>query len=287
MQKLGQHFLKNKNVIAKIIDALAPQAGDAVFEIGPGHGELTFPLVDICSKIGCSFAAIEKDPLLADKLLAGLGTGNLKDIEVQKGDALKLLPSLMSKYKNFPSREDEARPMGGGISRYLLVGNIPYYITGHLLRIISELNDKPERSIFMVQKEVAERIIAQPPAMNRLAASVQFWAEPKIIVNVPKSDFRPEPKIDSAVILLERKKDSALCSADDYYATVRVLFGQPRKTVLNNVLSGVNVKKIGGYTKENAASALKNIGIDPECRPQNLSIRDIAVIAKMFFEQTV
>jgi len=272
MQKLGQHFLKNKNVAVKIIDALALRDGDAVFEIGPGHGELTLPLAAACRETGCFLAAIEKDPTLADKLSIKLKNDGFKNVEAQKGDALKQLPLLVSKYRSV------------GVSKYLLVGNIPYYITGHLLRVVSELDDKPERSVFMVQKEVAERIAARPPKMNRLAASVQFWAEPKTIANVPKNDFRPAPKVDSAIILLSKKDSPAPCNADNYYAAVRILFGQPRKTILNNVTARLPRRPNAADASNRFVSGeLEKIGIDPKCRPQNLSVENIADIAKTFF----
>lgn len=292
MQKLGQHFLKNKNVAAKIIDALALRAGDIVFEIGPGHGELTNELkmksekrhsYVVPAKAGIyalrnqknefRIIAIEKDENLCELLKKRFRDD--KEIEIVCGDALMQLPLLVSKYENV------------GISKYKIVGNIPYYITGHLLRVISELHNKPERTIFMIQKEVAERIVAQPPKMNRLAASVQFWAEPKIIMAVPKNDFHPAPKVDSAVILLSRKDDSAPCNARGYYAAVRAIFSQPRKTILNNVLNGVNIKKSKKHKRAMIASALENIGISPECRPQNLSVENIKAVANVFFKGAV
>lgn len=262
MQKLGQHFLKNKSIISKIIDTLALQPGDIVFEIGPGRGELTKEL-EVESekrhsyvvpaqagihalkkqKNGLKIISVEKDEDLCESLKKQFE--NDPHIEIVCGDALKLLPPLISKLCDVKNL------------KYKLVGNIPYYITGHLLRIVSELKNKPGRSVFMVQKEVAERIVAQPPKMNRLAASVQFWAETKIIANVPKHDFSPAPKVDSAVVLLEQKTGSAPIGANDYYAAVRILFGQPRKTILNNVLQKCDVGR-----RTFISAALKKIGID-------------------------
>jgi len=280
MQKLGQHFLKNQKVSLKIIDALALGIGDTIFEIGPGHGELTELLKKSATVIsandkknrGIKIICIEKDEDLCE-LLKKHFDGD-EQIEITSGDALKLLPRLVSKYQN---TDDE----------YKLVGNIPYYITGHLFRVISELKNKPGKCVFMVQREVAERITAQPPKMNRLAASVQFWAEPKIIVNVPKTDFRPAPKVDSAVLLFERKNDSELCNTNDYYATVRAIFGQPRKTVLNNIYTDrteTEKSKNPVRKKGDLISALENIGVNPESRPQNLSIDDIKNISAAFFK---
>ncbi len=307
MQKLGQHFLKNKKIAAEIIDALAMRANDVVFEIGPGHGELTEKMKMESEKPELrenkiKIIAIEKDEKLYETLKKRYENDAL--IAIIHGDALAILPSLIAKNR-------------GPESDYLLVGNIPYYITGHLLRIVSELENKPERCVFMVQKEVAERIAAREKikrgtadenekgaGMNRLAASVQFWAEPKIIAVVPKKDFRPAPDVDSAVILLARKNSPLPCDADRYYAAVRAIFSQPRKTVLNNISEAIaraplNIRSarraepqkksffsdegMATKKKETVAAALEAIGIDPLSRPQNLSIEDIATIAKKIF----
>lgn len=267
MQKLGQHFLKNKDVIAKIVSAIEPKDDDVIFEIGPGHGELTKELSNTNRPL--RIICIEKDISLCESLKTRFKDD--KRIEIVCGDALKFLPLLISQLKR------------DVILKYKVVGNIPYYITGHLFRIIGELKNKPERTTFMIQKEVAVRIVSQPPKMNRLAASVQFWAAPKIIMEVPKYDFHPAPRVDSAVVLLEQKKGPSPCKTDNYYAAVRAIFSQPRKTVFNNILNGVDMKKSGKHKKESISSVLKSIGIDPECRPQNLSIENIEVIAGTFF----
>ena len=161
------------------------------------------------------------------------------------------------------------------IIKYKIAGNIPYYITGHLFRILSELARKPELGILMIQKEVAERICAAPPRMNRLAASVQFWVEPRILQTVPAADFSPKPKVTSVVISLKTKQP--IINVLTYYAAVRALFSQPRKTIINNLKNGREWKE------DVLAEKLSAIGIVPNHRPQDLGISDIAAIAKMFF----
>jgi 16S rRNA (adenine1518-N6/adenine1519-N6)-dimethyltransferase len=258
MKKLGQHFLKNAMVLEKIVDALALADGDRVIEIGPGHGELTVPLVRAAQGKNCQIFCIEKDhALIKDlELLATTAT-------IIEGDALKLLPDIITTK---------------------IVGNIPYYITGKLLRVISELEQKPERTVLLIQKEVAERICTAPPNMNRLAASVQFWADTDIVAQVPRNDFAPAPDVDSAVIVLNiktshhaardlvRDLDPAL-----YYRAVRAIFAQPRKTLLNN-LSAAAGKTI---KKDDVGAQIKKIGIDPDARPQDLRIDQIASIASL------
>lgn len=260
--RLGQHFLKNPAVVKKIITAIDPAAGETIIEIGPGHGELTVPLFEVCRERGARLVAIERDGKIIAELenrLQSLTTTH-DTIEIVSGNALDVL-------KNKPATK--------------LVGNIPYYITGHLFRVIGELETKPVRCVFMIQKEVAERICAVPPKMNRLAASVQFWAVPKIIASVSKENFSPSPKVDSSVITLETregqlenaKKAVRGVDADQYYAIVRKLFAQPRKTILNNL-------KTKGESSEGVAKALAGLGITSELRPQDLTIERIRLIAE-------
>lgn len=249
-QKLGQHFLTNQSAIKKIISALELRPDDTVIEIGPGRGALTFPLLKKCQRL----IAIEKDPKLG---LGVKGVGNSKHLEVVIGDAPKTLPDLIKTY--------DLRPM-----TYKLVGNIPYYITGKLLRILSELKNKPTLVVLMVQKEVAERLIAKPPKMNLLAAATQFWAEPEILFTLKPEDFNPLPKVESAIIKLKTKDArQETKETENYYKSLRILFKQPRKTILNNLQTGLKLPK------NKIENALRSLKIDPNSRPQNLSIKQI------------
>ena len=263
MPRLGQHFLTDKNALKKIAGFLDLKEGDAVVEIGPGHGELTEQILNNELRIKnteIKIIAIEKDEQLAESLRKKFeARGN---VEIICGDALKLLPSIIHNSLFI-------------IHGYKLAGNIPYYITGKLLRTISELPEKPEISVFTIQKEVAERLAAKPPKMNRLAASVQFWAEPEIALIIPRDSFRPIPDVDSATIVLKKGVQKGI-KTDAYYKTVRVLFSQPRKTILNNISNGMNI------SKDEARSKLKKAGIDENLRPQNLSVEDIIKIAVAF-----
>jgi 16S rRNA (adenine1518-N6/adenine1519-N6)-dimethyltransferase len=256
-QKLGQHFLKNISALRLIAKTLDPQDGETVIEIGPGHGELTEQL--LAANGQTHIIAIEKDSKLF-ALLKEKFNGNDR-INIIGGDALKILPELIPD----PNLK---------ILNYKITGNIPYYITGHLLRVVSELKNRPECCVFTIQKEVAERICAEPPKMNRLAASVQYWAKPSIIKILPASDFNPKPKVASAIISLETKK--IIGDAEDYYHAVRVLFAQPRKTIINNLAAGTDQKK------EVISEKLLAIGMAPTSRPQDLSIENIVSITKRF-----
>lgn len=252
MQRLGQHFLKNPSVLKKIVAALEIEAQDAIMEVGPGHGELTHQLVK-----ARAILAIEKDSRLIEALKTRFSAN--PNIEICEGDALKLIPAIAGK-----------KPFAGNIWKF--AGNIPYYITGKLLRTLSELENKPVRTAIMVQREVAERMCAEPPDMNRLSASVQVWADAKIIMNVPKTDFSPAPKVDSTVVLLVTKPEAATMDLKRYFETVRIVFAQPRKTIANN-LSAKTRKK------SEIADSLKKIGLEPTMRPQDLNIKNIKDIA--------
>ncbi|KKR89258.1 MAG: Ribosomal RNA small subunit methyltransferase A [Candidatus Wolfebacteria bacterium GW2011_GWA2_42_10] len=259
---LGQHFLIAKRKIGKIVESLELKDKDVIIEIGPGKSALTIPLCENCRKLGCKIIAVEKDKLLANNLKEKFK--NDKNVEIIEGDVLKILSKTIIQFNNLST------------GNYKIVGNIPYYITGYLLRTFGELEIKPSLIILTIQKEVAERIIVKPPKMNLLAASVQFWAEPKIIGYVSRKDFSPPPKVDSAIIEL-KIKNYELRIKDNYYRIIKILFKQPRKTILNNLLSG-----IGDKNKEEIVEKLKKAGIDPRARPQNLSIEQIIELSTLF-----
>ena len=262
---LGQHFLKNKKILKRITSFLNLKHGDIVLEIGPGHGELTRELLGHPVTV----IAIERDKTLVDFLNQNFQStfkSQFSKLEIINGNALEALPDFIKnsklKIKN---------------SNYKIAGNIPYYITGHLLRILSELEHKPEKIVLLIQKEVAERITAKPPKMNLLSAITQSWAKAEIGAFVGRKDFSPPPKVDSAVIILTPLENTG--EYESYYQFVRHLFKQPRKTILNNLTSGAAFL----IDKNALISKMKKIGIDPSNRPQNLSLEDIKQLCKVVY----
>ncbi len=255
MVKLGQHFLTDKHALEEIASLLAPVKTDFILEIGPGHGELTEKI----AASGCAVAAIEKDGELADALAKKFSSN--EKVKIIAGDALEVLAD--EKLWNSENK------------KWKLAGNIPYYITGKLLRTIGEMDKKPDVTVLTIQKEVAERLAAQPPRMNRLAASVQFWAEAEVAIVLPKNIFNPPPEVDSATVVLKTLPARKI-KPEDYYRIVRAIFSQPRKTILNNVSDGL------GIPKKEAAAKLAESGIQPELRPQNLSLEDIIKLSSVF-----
>ena len=261
-KSLGQNFLINKSKLRKITDALELKKGDTIIEIGPGHGELTSEIISELDNLeirNFRIICIEKDNELAEVLKEKFSKD--KNIEITEGDALKVLPVLSGGFK-FQA------------SSFKIAGNIPYYITGYLLRIISELEKKPEITVLTIQKEVAQRICALrqaqgKPKMNLLAASVQFWAKPKIIGYISKKDFRPMPKVDSAIIRLKATSNKQQIKSENYYKLVKILFKQPRKTILNNFCGAKNIDS------DKCRKNLLKVGINPSDRPQNLAIKQL------------
>ncbi len=259
---LGQHFLINKSATQKIVGVLNLQKGDTLIEIGPGEGALTISLAEKCAEVGCKIIAIEKDARLAEQM-----SNRQSQIEVIKGDALKLISSITQK-----------------LSGWSLVGNIPYYITGKLLRILGELEQKPKLIVLTIQKEVAERLAAKPPKMNLLAAATQIWCKPQILAYLKPKDFNPPPEVDSAIIKLEIEpkiqENSELLA---YYRFIKILFKQPRKTVLNNLSTPLDKFRARSLnSKTEILEILKRVGLTGQERPQNLDLKTLIELSKSY-----
>ncbi len=254
-QRLGQHFLTDKITLKKIAELLNIEKGDTIVEIGPGHGELTFEIKDNSIKI----IAIEKDKKLAENLELRVKDLGLENIEIIHGDALKEIKNQKI------------------IGNLKIVGNIPYYITGYLLRTMGELEKKPSLIVLTIQKEVALRICAKPGEMNLLAASIQFWAEPTLEMIIKRGLFSPPPKVDSAVIKLSVLPTKSKEESKKYYELIKKVFAQPRKTILNNLSHGFDM------TKDEVSEKLERAGIKPGYRPQNLTINKINILAAEFY----
>ncbi len=251
-KSLGQNFLINPHILDKIISAADIKKDDIILEIGPGTGNLTKELAEKASQI----IAVEKDRHLVSMLKENFK--NSPNVEISEDDVLKI------------------KPVHYGLQekRYKIVANIPYYITSNLIRKILEEWPQTKLILLMIQKEVAQRIVAKPPHMNLLALSVQYYTEPEIIGFVSKNNFRPVPKVDSAIIKLTPKP---AIRNTKLFNLMKMGFSEKRKQ-----LAGTLAKKLG-QSKEGIASSLQKAGIEIQARPENLSIEDWQRLSDLLF----
>jgi len=248
-KRFGQHFLHDRSVIDRILRAIDPQPGQNLLEIGPGQGALTYPLLQRCARL----IAIELDrdlvPIL-EQHAAGLG-----QLEVINADILKF------ELKSIATRE-----------KFRLVGNLPYNISTPLMFHLLESSRLIEDMHFMVQKEVAQRIVAGAgdASYGRLSVMLQFQCNCQYLFDVAPGCFKPPPKVDSAVIRLIPLENPAQ-HIDDYArfsSIVQSAFGQRRKTISNSLKSILDRETI------------KACGIDPGLRAENLDIADFAKLSR-------
>lgn len=247
---LGQNFLINDSLLEKIIESADIKKGDIVLEVGPGIGNLTTKLAEKSARV----VAVEKD----EKMVAILkqAVSNFPNLDIVQGDALD------------PNFKTPA-------SSYKIVANLPYYITSPVIRKFLEGDNPPSWMVLMVQKEVAQRICSKPPEMSLLAASVQFYAEAKILFYVSRKSFWPRPKVDSAVIKITPiNNHREQISPKLFFKIVRAGFSQPRKQLANNLSNGLKLDK------ESARRWLEANGIQPSRRAETLTVEDWIKLAK-------
>ena len=251
-KSLGQNFLINEGVYHKIVATLELGPNDTVVEVWPGLGTLTQYLATSGAKI----IAVEKDHQLVEHLKTKFA--NEKRVKIIEEDILKFNPA------NYQLQT----------THYKLVGNIPYYLTSHLLRTVFEKWPQPELIVLMLQKEVAQRICAKPPEMSLLAVSIQYYAQPKIISYVSHGSFYPPPEVDSAIIKLDPKYKILNTKNDqEFFKIVKAGFAGKRKQLGNNLSRGLNLEK--NLVEEK----LKLIGIDPKRRAETLTLLEWQNIA--------
>lgn len=258
-KRFGQNFLSDRNILNKIVAAAQVQPTDVVLEIGPGKGHLTHALADTNARI----VAVELDRDLLEGLRAEFA--EVENVRLLEGDVLRKPPQAWL---------DDA----GSAPPYLVVANIPYYITSAILRYLLEAKMPPRRIVVMVQKQVAQQIVAGPPHGNLLGTSVQFYGEPSIVQNVPAGAFYPRPAVDSAVVRIDVHPPHADQDTDRFderfFRVVRAGFGSKRKQLRNALAHGLQVPA------DRAAVMLARAGIDPARRAETLSLAEWQELAR-------
>jgi 16S rRNA (adenine1518-N6/adenine1519-N6)-dimethyltransferase len=244
---LGQNFLQDQAALQKIVLAGNITPDDHILEIGPGLGSLTRYL----ALAAHSVTAVELDRKLITVLESVLAP--YKNVRLVQGDILKLeVDKLME---------------GQG---YIVVANIPYYITSAVIRHLLESGMQPRRLVMTVQKEVAERICAQVGDMNLLALSVQVYGKPSIGITIPAAAFYPQPKVDSAILRIEIQSQPAIPvdNLGTFFKLIRAGFSQKRKTLRNSLSGGLRITPIESET------LLMKAGIDARRRAETLSLEE-------------
>jgi 16S rRNA (adenine1518-N6/adenine1519-N6)-dimethyltransferase len=252
---LGQNFLQDPLALETIVAAAQIQLNDTVLEIGPGLGSLTRYLAVSAKEV----IAVELDANLLPALQAVLFP--YQNVRIVRGDILKLAPNELIAENN-----------------YLVVANIPYYITSAVIRHLLESEAKPRRIVLTIQKEVAERICAKPGDLSLLALSVQVYGEPHIAAHIPAEAFFPAPKIDSAVLVIDIFSTPLIREEylDTFFRLIKAGFGQKRKTLRNSLSSGLHI------STTDAAELLNSANIDPQRRAETLSLNEWEFLSGRF-----
>ena len=246
-KRLGQNFLQDSHALEKIVEAAEIQPTDTVLEIGPGLGSLTRYLGAKAQKV----VAVELDDRLFPALEAVIAP--YKNIQLVHGDILDIDLQVINK------QED-----------YLVVANIPYYITSAVIRHLLESTPSPRRIVLTIQKEVAERICAGPGDMSLLALSVQVYGQPHITAHISAGSFYPVPKVDSSVLAVDIYPAPLVPTnlLDTYFLLIKAGFSQKRKKLRNSLSAGMRLSTAA--TEE----LLRTVDIDPQRRAETLSLEE-------------
>ena len=245
-KSLGQHFLNSPQIIADIVNAGKVTKEDLVLEIGPGEGVLTSELL----ATGAEVISVEKDdrliPVLQQKFIAEIAK---KQLTLVHADILDLeLPHIAQK-------------------PYKIVANIPYYITGQIIRMFLESDKEPQSMTLLIQKEVAERIIAKDGKESLLSLSVKAFGTPNLVRVVGRGAFSPQPNVDSAVLTIEDISKKRLEGVDEkfFFQILHAGFAHKRKQLLPNLSSL--------YKKENLLKVFEKLGIETKTRAEDLPLQ--------------
>lgn len=242
---LGQHFLTSQKIVEDIVAAGSVTTGDNVLEIGPGKGVLTRELF----KAGVDVVAVELDHELIENLEEQFS------LEIESGQ-LRLIESDILSFD----------PGEYFSNSYSLIANIPYYITGKILRKFLGHENQPTRVVLLIQKEVAQRIVARDGKESRLSLAVKAYGEPRIVRKVPRGNFNPPPSVDSAVLAIEGVSREFFRDLDEelFFRVMRAGFAHKRKKLSNNLESL--------YIKEDVEEVLRQMDKSENMRSEDLTL---------------
>ena len=268
---LGQNFLVDPAHRARIVTAAELTRNDTVLEIGPGPGVLTELIAEQAGRV----IAVELDdrliPLLRNRF------AHQPHVSIVHADILKVdVGALMT--------TDEGRRTDIGASSvfgrssfvgYKVIANLPYYLTSAVIRQLLESTPPPERLVLTVQREVAERMVAAPPEMSLLALGVQFYCTGQIVEKIPAGAFYPVPKVDSAVVRLDRRPEPVApwVTSEAFFRVAKAGFSQPRKQLRNSLAAGLRLAPAA------AEAWLTAAGIDPQRRAETLTLAEWGALA--------
>jgi len=257
-KSLGQNFLVDHYALEKVIDAADINLQDEILEIGAGLGSLTRFLARSAQRV----VTVELDPHLIPILEEVLGIE--ENVELIHADILKLDPAqIMHK------------------DGYLVIANIPYYITSAIIRHLLEAKIKPKRLVLTIQKEVAQRICALPGDLSLLALSVQVYGKPTIVSRISAGAFFPPPKVDSAVIRVDLFPEPIIPinQMETFFSMAKAGFGQKRKMLRSSLSSGL------GWSSENISNLLIKSNIDPTRRAETLSLQEWKFLTENYWNK--
>ena len=257
-KKLGQNFLIDRSIVDGIVHAAKLDSETAVLEVGPGIGTLTQGL----AQSGAKVTAVELDKRLLEVLSHTLAP--YKNVRVIHGDVLALNINEVMEGKPFK-----------------VVANLPYYITTPIIMGLLENKLPLTQMVVMVQKEVADRMVATPGSKiyGALSVAVQYYTTPEIVLDVPPHSFLPAPAVDSAVVscVVRKEPPVQLHSEELFFKTIKGAFAQRRKTLANTL-------QTTGLAKDVIYQILEESGIEPNRRGETLSMEEFATISNKWFE---